>query len=54
MHINQYGSRHTDVIVTEDATLAAHFQSQVDAAGVCGGRGRGGGGGLYTWKASAR
>eukprot|EP00802_Teleaulax_amphioxeia_P013018 Tamp_13065.p1 GENE.Tamp_13065~~Tamp_13065.p1 ORF type:complete len:456 (-),score=121.12 Tamp_13065:386-1579(-) len=33
-HINQYGSRHTDVIVTEDAQLAAHFQSQVDAAGV--------------------
>ena len=33
-HINKYGSRHTDTIVTEDAALAAHFQSQVDAAGV--------------------
>jgi glutamate-5-semialdehyde dehydrogenase len=33
-HINRFGSRHTDVIVTEDAKVAAHFQSQVDAAGV--------------------
>ena len=33
-HINKYGSRHTDVIVTQDASAAAHFQSQVDAAGV--------------------
>eukprot|EP00286_Rhodomonas_abbreviata_P022547 CAMPEP_0181302904 /NCGR_PEP_ID=MMETSP1101-20121128/8252_1 /TAXON_ID=46948 /ORGANISM="Rhodomonas abbreviata, Strain Caron Lab Isolate" /LENGTH=456 /DNA_ID=CAMNT_0023408399 /DNA_START=977 /DNA_END=2347 /DNA_ORIENTATION=+ len=33
-HINQYGSRHTDCIITEDAAAAALFQSQVDAAGV--------------------
>jgi len=33
-HINKYGSRHTDVIVTEDAEVAGHFQSQIDAAGV--------------------
>ncbi|MBU6229773.1 MAG: glutamate-5-semialdehyde dehydrogenase [Cyanobacteria bacterium REEB459] len=33
-HINTYGSRHTDAIVTEDAAIAAQFISQVDAAGV--------------------
>ncbi|KAJ1476683.1 Aldehyde/histidinol dehydrogenase [Baffinella frigidus] len=33
-HINKYGSRHTDCIVTKDAGAAATFQSQVDAAGV--------------------
>lgn len=33
-HINTYGSRHTDAIVTEDPQAAAAFLSQVDAAGV--------------------
>lgn len=33
-HINTYGSRHTDAIVTEDAAAAAQFMNQVDAAGV--------------------
>lgn len=33
-HINTYGSRHTDAIVTEDARAAAVFMDQVDAAGV--------------------
>lgn len=33
-HINQYGSKHTDAIVTEDLATAAMFQNQVDAAGV--------------------
>lgn len=33
-HINTYGSRHTDCIVTENEATARHFQSQVDAAGV--------------------
>ena len=33
-HINQYGSKHTDGIVTEDAQAAELFQNQVDAAGV--------------------
>lgn len=33
-HINTYGSRHTEAIVTEDATAVAVFTSQVDAAGV--------------------
>lgn len=33
-HINQYGSKHTDAIVTENAKTAAIFQNQVDAAGV--------------------
>jgi glutamate-5-semialdehyde dehydrogenase len=33
-HINQYGSKHTDAIVTEDFHAAELFQNQVDAAGV--------------------
>ena len=33
-HINQYGSKHTDAIVTEDSQTAATFQDRVDAAGV--------------------
>lgn len=33
-HINTYGSRHTEAIVTEDQTAAAEFIAQVDAAGV--------------------
>ncbi|HSJ04733.1 MAG: glutamate-5-semialdehyde dehydrogenase [Verrucomicrobium sp.] len=31
-HINTYGSHHTDIIVTEDADLAATFQHEVDSA----------------------
>lgn len=33
-HINTYGSRHTDAIVTEEDQAAAQFLNQVDAAGV--------------------
>ena len=33
-HINTFGSRHTDAIVTEDLDAAATFRSQVNAAGV--------------------
>jgi len=33
-HINTYGSRHTDGIVTEDIEAAETFLNQVDAAGV--------------------
>jgi glutamate-5-semialdehyde dehydrogenase len=33
-HINAYGSRHTDAIVTENAATAAQFMAEVDAAGV--------------------
>jgi glutamate-5-semialdehyde dehydrogenase len=33
-HINTYGSRHTEAIVTEDSQIAETFLSQVDAAGV--------------------
>ncbi|NEQ42710.1 MAG: glutamate-5-semialdehyde dehydrogenase [Leptolyngbya sp. SIOISBB] len=33
-HINTFGSRHTDAIVTEDTAAAATFRSQVNAAGV--------------------
>lgn len=33
-HINIYGSKHTEAIVTEDEKAAAIFCSQVDAAGV--------------------
>jgi glutamate-5-semialdehyde dehydrogenase len=33
-HINQYGSRHTDVIITEDITTAETFFGLVNSAGV--------------------
>jgi len=33
-HINRYGSRHTDTIVTEDEAAAARFMNEVDSAGV--------------------
>lgn len=33
-HINQYGSKHTDAIVTENSQAAEIFQNKVDAAGV--------------------
>lgn len=33
-HINTYGSRHTEAIVTQNAATAAHFMDRVDAAGV--------------------
>lgn len=33
-HISNYGSRHTEAIVTEDLTAAARFQALVNAAGV--------------------
>ncbi len=33
-HINTYGSRHTEAIVTEDSEAARTFMTQVDAAGV--------------------
>ena len=33
-HINQYGSKHTDAIITEDNQAADIFQDRVDAAGV--------------------
>ncbi|MDB9524711.1 glutamate-5-semialdehyde dehydrogenase [Oscillatoria sp. CS-180] len=33
-HINTYGSRHTDAIVTENRAAAATFRNQVNAAGV--------------------
>ena len=33
-HINAYGSRHTDAIVTEDEDAFARFFAQVDSAGV--------------------
>ena len=31
-HINQYGSHHTDCIITEDANIAAQFLANVDSA----------------------
>jgi glutamate-5-semialdehyde dehydrogenase len=33
-HINRYGSRHTEAIVTEDSEAAKKFMDEVDAAGV--------------------
>jgi len=33
-HINTYGSRHTEAIVTEDSDAAVKFMNEVDAAGV--------------------
>ena len=33
-HINQYGSHHTDCIITEDKTAAEYFMKMVDSAGV--------------------
>ncbi len=33
-HIDSYGSRHTESIVTEDQTMASYFLERVDAAGV--------------------
>ena len=33
-HINTYGSKHTDAIVTQDDAVAKTFQDRVDAAGV--------------------
>jgi glutamate-5-semialdehyde dehydrogenase len=33
-HINRYGSRHTDAIVTEDSDAARRFMNEVDSAGV--------------------
>ncbi|MGB3496197.1 MAG: glutamate-5-semialdehyde dehydrogenase [Elainellaceae cyanobacterium] len=33
-HINTYGSRHTEAIVSDDAAVAQAFMDQVDAAGV--------------------
>lgn len=33
-HINEYGSHHTDAILTQDSAIARHFQDAVDSAGV--------------------
>ncbi|MGA2482878.1 MAG: glutamate-5-semialdehyde dehydrogenase [Candidatus Acidiferrales bacterium] len=33
-HVNRYGTRHTETIVTEDAEAAKKFMDEVDAAGV--------------------
>ncbi len=34
IHINRFGSHHTDAILTEDADIAAYFMQMVDSAGV--------------------
>lgn len=34
LHINKYGSHHTDCIITEDREAAEHFMKMVDSAGV--------------------
>ena len=34
LHINQYGSHHTDCIITEDKDAAEYFMRMVDSAGV--------------------
>ncbi len=34
IHINKYGSHHTDCIITEDQTAAEYFMRMVDSAGV--------------------
>ena len=34
LHINKYGSHHTDCIITEDQAAAEHFMKMVDSAGV--------------------
>ena len=34
LHINKYGSHHTDCIITEDKQAAEHFMKMVDSAGV--------------------
>jgi glutamate-5-semialdehyde dehydrogenase len=33
-HINRYGSRHTEAIITEDSSAAARFMTEIDAASV--------------------
>jgi glutamate-5-semialdehyde dehydrogenase len=33
-HVNRYGSRHTEAIVTDDRAAAGRFLAEVDAAGV--------------------
>jgi glutamate-5-semialdehyde dehydrogenase len=40
-HINQYGSHHTETIVTRDAAVAAQFQHEIDSA-------------VIMWNASTR